>query len=134
MRALVDEPIIDPEQRIVDPHHHHLWPAGPLPYDLDDLLADLRSGHRVERTVFMECRSPHIAPMAPAAFAPVGETEWVAGEAQRSGGVISGIVGHADLRLPNLDEILGAHTNAGRGLFRGIRDARCHARSPPTGS
>ena len=75
-RALVDEPVIDPEQRIVDPHHH-LWPRGPLPYDLADLLADVGSGHRVERTVFMECHAAYRAD-GPAEFAPVGETEWVA--------------------------------------------------------
>ena len=57
-RALVDEPVIDPEERIVDPHHH-LWPSGPLPYDLADLLADVGSGHRIERTVFMECRAAY---------------------------------------------------------------------------
>jgi L-fuconolactonase len=119
-RALVDEPILDPEQRIVDPHHH-LWPAGPLPYSLADLLADVGSGHRVERTVFMECHAAYRTD-GPPALAPVGEIEFVAGEAQRSGGLIAGIVGHADLRLPNLDEILDAHTEAGRGLFRGIRD------------
>jgi predicted TIM-barrel fold metal-dependent hydrolase len=119
-RALVDEPIVDPEQRIVDPHHH-LWPAGPLPYSLADLLADVGSGHRVERTVFMECRAAYRTD-GPPELAPVGETEFVAGEAARSGGLIAGIVGHADLRLPNLDEILDAHEEAGHGLFRGIRD------------
>ena len=60
-RASVDETVVDPEQRIVDPHHH-LWPpGGPLPYSLDELRADVGSGHRVERTVFVECRAvvPH---------------------------------------------------------------------------
>ena len=53
----VDGPVVDPDQRIVDPHHH-LWPAGgALPYSLDDLHADaFGAGHRVERTVFVECR------------------------------------------------------------------------------
>jgi L-fuconolactonase len=124
-RALVDEPVVDPEQRIVDPHHH-LWPSGPLPYSLADLLADVGGGHRIERTVFMECRAAYRTE-GPAAFAPVGETEWVAGEAQGSGGLIGGIVGHADLRLPNLDDVLDAHTEAGCGLFRGIRDALARA-------
>jgi L-fuconolactonase len=124
-RALVDEAVVDPEQRIVDPHHH-LWPAGPLPYSLPDLLADLGCGHRVERTVFMECRASYRTD-GPPELAPVGETEWVAGESARSGGLIAGIVGHTDLRLPNLDDILDAHTDAGAGLFRGIRDALSRA-------
>jgi predicted TIM-barrel fold metal-dependent hydrolase len=124
-RALVDEPVVDPEQRIVDPHHH-LWPRGPLRYNLADLLADVGSGHKVERTVFMECRASYRTD-GPTELAPVGETEFVAAEAQRSGGLIAGIVGHADLRLSNLDEILDAHTEAGGGLFRGIRDALARA-------
>jgi predicted TIM-barrel fold metal-dependent hydrolase len=74
----------------------------------------------------MECRASYRND-GPAAFAPVGETEWVAAEAQRSGGLIAGIVGHADLRQPNLDEILDAHTEAGCGLFRGIRHALARA-------
>ena len=58
-RALVDEPIVDPERRIVDPHHH-LWPtASRLAYGLADLLADVGGGHRVERTVFMECHAAY---------------------------------------------------------------------------
>jgi L-fuconolactonase len=124
-RALVDEPVFDARQRIVDPHHH-LWPSGPLPYNLTDLLADVGSGHKVEQTVFMECRAAYRTE-GPAALAPIGETAWVAAEARRSGGLIAGIVGHADLRLSNLDEILDAHTEAGGGLFRGIRHALSRA-------
>ncbi len=125
-RAQVAEPVIDPDQRIIDPHHH-LWPTGGvLPYTLDDLLADVRCGHRVEHTVFMECRTMYRAD-GPAHLAPVGETEFVAAAAEQSGGVIAGIVGHADLRLAELDEVLDAHVEAGRGLFRGIRDALCRA-------
>ena len=89
-------------------------------------VVDVGSGHNVERTVFMECRAAYRTD-GPAALAPVGETEWVAAEAPRSGGLIAGIVGHADLRQPNLDDILDAHTDAGCGLFRGIRDALARA-------
>jgi predicted TIM-barrel fold metal-dependent hydrolase len=124
-RALVDEPVVDPDQRIVDPHHH-LFPGGPLVYELEDLLADIGDGHRVERTVFMECHVGYRTG-GDAAFAPVGETEFIAAESERSGGLIAGIVGKADLRLPELDEVLDAHEAAGRGLFRGIRDALCRA-------
>ncbi len=124
-RALVDEPVVDPEQRIVDPHHH-LWPAGPMPYDLHDLLADVHAGHKVERTVFMECRAAYRTD-GPPELASVGETEWVAEQSRRSGGLIAGIVGHTDLRRANLDEILDAHVEAGAGLFRGIRDALSRA-------
>ena len=118
-RALVDEPVIDPEQRIVDPHHH-LFPSGPLPYDVDAFLADARSGHRVEQTVYMECGTAYRAD-GPAELAPVGETAYVVDAAVRTGGLIRAMVGRADLRLPNLDDVLDAHADAGRGMFRGIR-------------
>src|SRR4029077_13332607 len=49
--------------------------------------------------------------------------------AARSDGLIAAMVGHVDLRLANLDEILDAHVDAGRGLFRGIRDALSRAES-----
>jgi predicted TIM-barrel fold metal-dependent hydrolase len=95
-------------------------------YGLDELRADVGSGHRVEHTVFMECRAAY-RKSGPTEFAPVGETEFVAAEAQRSGGLIAGIVGHADLGLPNLDDVLDAHTEAGGGRFRGIRHALSRA-------
>jgi L-fuconolactonase len=119
-RALVDEPIVDPDQRMVDAHHH-LWPPGEgMGYGLAELLADVGSGHDVVRTVFVECRSSYRAG-GPPELAPVGETEFVAGAAADSDGLIGGIVAHADLRLAQLDDILDAHADAGRGLLRGIR-------------
>jgi predicted TIM-barrel fold metal-dependent hydrolase len=119
-RALVDEPIVDPGQRMVDAHHH-LWPPGEgMRYGLDELRADTGSGHNVVRTVFVECRSSY-RPDGPPELAPVGETEFVAAAAAESGGLIGGIVAHADLRLPQLDDVLDAHVEAGRGLVRGIR-------------
>ena len=123
---LVEEDVIDADQRIIDPHHH-LWPTGGLlPYAVSDLQADVATGHRVEHTVFMECGASYRAD-GPAEFAPIGETEFVAAAAEESGGLIAGIVGHADLRLANLDAVLDAHVDAGRGLFRGIRDALSRA-------
>jgi predicted TIM-barrel fold metal-dependent hydrolase len=119
-RALVDEPIVDPGQRMVDAHHH-LWPPGEgMAYGLDELAADADCGHDVVRTVFVECRSSYRTE-GPPELAPVGETEFVAGAAALSGGLIGGIVAHADLRLPELDDVLDAHVEAGRGLLRGIR-------------
>ena len=123
---LVEEDVIDADQRIIDPHHP-LWPTGGLlPYAVSDLQADVATGHRVEHTVFMECGASYRAD-GPAEFAPIGETEFVAAAAEESGGLIAGIVGHADLRLANLDAVLDAHVDAGRGLFRGIRDALSRA-------
>jgi predicted TIM-barrel fold metal-dependent hydrolase len=126
----VVEEVVEPDLPIVDPHHH-LWPAGgALPYGLDELHRDTRSGHRVEQTVFVECRAAYAHDGA-AEFTPVGETRFVAGEAQRDASrLISGIVAHADLRSANLDAILDAHDEAASGLFRGIRHALSWAEHP----
>jgi predicted TIM-barrel fold metal-dependent hydrolase len=59
----------------------------------------------------------------------VGESEFVAAAAAESDGLIAAMVGHADLRSPALDDVLDAHVEASRGLFRGIRDALSRART-----
>lgn len=120
----VVEPVADPAARIVDPHHH-LWPVGgALPYGLAELEADTGSGHRIENTVFVECRAAYRT-TGPAHLAPVGETQFVASEATGSRNpLIAGIVAHADLTDGDrLDEVLDAHGEAGLGLLRGIRHA-----------
>jgi predicted TIM-barrel fold metal-dependent hydrolase len=124
------EDIVDPDAPIIDPHHH-LWPAGGgMSYGLDDLLADLGSGHNVVDTVFVECGAAYDR-TATDQTAPVGETLFVTAEAERSGQpVMGGIVAHADLRLPSLDDVLDAHAAAGNGRFRGIRHAGSHALHP----
>jgi hypothetical protein len=57
--------------------HHHLWKARPGAYLLDDLVADLRSGHNVPATVFIQCGSEYRQD-GPAEMRPVGETAFVA--------------------------------------------------------
>jgi len=127
--AQVVEEILEPERPIVDTHHH-LWsrPGGNT-YLLDDLWSDTGSGHNIERTVFMECRSNYLNE-GPEHLRPIGETEFVAEVAAESakGGTgyaeIAAIVSHADLTLGDgVEVVLHAHEEAGRGLFRGIRHA-----------
>ncbi|MBX6373706.1 MAG: amidohydrolase family protein [Acetobacteraceae bacterium] len=121
------EPILEPELPIVDPHHH-LWDRPNWRYMLPDLLADLNVGHNVVATVFVQCRAFHRAD-GPEAMRPVGETEFVNGVAAMSASgqygpakVCAGIVGHADLMLgARVREVLEAHIRAGGGRFRGIR-------------
>ena len=123
---------------IVDPHHH-LWtlddPGGVTgEYTVTQLLADTATVPAVVQTIYMECGSRH-RPDGPEHLRVVGETEFAAAQAELSeaaeGATIAGIVGHADLALPLalLDEVLDAHEVAGRGRFRGIRDALSSA--PP---
>lgn len=127
--------ILDPGREIVDSHHHLWWGAGRGgDYLLADLWADTGSGHRVTRTVFVECGTGYRA-TGPEHLRPVGETEVVATIAEASasgdGATVAAIVAHADLTLPLdvLDEVLDAHEEAGGGRFRGIRDALASA--PP---
>ncbi len=119
--------ILEPGLPIVDPHHH-LWDRPGWRYLLDELLADLASGHNVTATVFVECRSMYRAD-GPQALRPVGETEFVNGVAAMSASglygptrVCAGIVGHADLRLgAAVQAVLEVHLHAGGGRFRAIR-------------
>ena len=67
------EVVLEPELPIVDPHHH-LWQRPGWRYLLDDLLADIDTGHNIVATVFIQCRSMHRA-AGPEELRPVGETE-----------------------------------------------------------
>jgi predicted TIM-barrel fold metal-dependent hydrolase len=123
------EETLEPGLPIVDPPHH-LWdvPDWDTRYLLDELLADLRSGHNIVATVFLQCWSMHRAD-GPESMRPVGETEFVNGIAAMSASgnygptrVCAGIVGTADLQLgERVTEVLEAHIRAGGGRFRGIR-------------
>jgi len=122
----VAEDALDPDRPIVDPHHH-FWQVGPLGrYMLEDWSEDTSSGHRVEKTVFVECHADY-RDEGPESMRPLGETEFVAGLAARSVEIgkaarVRGIVGHVDLRLGSgVEDLLQAHIEAGQGLFRGIR-------------
>ncbi|MGH1469705.1 MAG: amidohydrolase family protein [Cellvibrionaceae bacterium] len=125
----VKEEILDPDRPIIDPHHH-LWTARPNDYLLPDLWDDTESGHNIQKTVFIECHA-HYLKTGPEYLRPVGETEFVteiAEESDRANGKkakIAGIVAHTDLTLDEdlLIEALEAHSLAGKGRFRGIRQA-----------
>jgi len=125
--AARQEEILYPGQRIVDPHHH-LWERPGWRYRLDDILADIRTGHDVRATVLVQARAFHRAD-GPEELRPVGETQYAAGVAAmcESGiygdvRVCAGIVGFADLRRgADAGAVLDAHIAAGNGRFRGIR-------------
>jgi predicted TIM-barrel fold metal-dependent hydrolase len=122
--AKLHEDIIDPAQPIIDPHHH-LWRARPDRYLLEDLAADIQTGHNVLATVFIQCGSDYRTD-GPPELKPVGETEFVVRESEsgRYGALraCAGIVGHADCTLgERIDAVLQAHIEAGGGRFKGIR-------------
>jgi L-fuconolactonase len=120
------EDVLDPDLPIVDPHHH-LWDRPGSRYYLDELLADVNTGHNVVATVFLQCFWAYRTE-GPEEMRPVGETEFVASvaaEAERRKTrtrVCAAIVGHADFRAgERVDDVLEAHVAAAGGRFRGIR-------------
>ena len=121
----LSEEILEPDLPIVDPHHH-LWDHPGSRYLLDDILADVNSGHNIVATVFIQCGSGYRT-SGPEEMRPIGESEFVraiAEEADRRGGktkICAGIVSFADLRLPNVDPVLEGQIAAAGGRFRGIR-------------
>lgn len=152
----MSEPILEPDLPIIDAHHH-LWDhqkpllAGLPPlrhgfmdvlhnvprYLLDEILADLRGGHNICATVYMECGAMYRAG-GPEPMRCVGETEFVNGVAAMTASgtygdvrVAAGIVGHVDLRLGEMaEDVLRAHMAAGGGRFRGIRHIGAHDDDP----
>ena len=125
--AQYTEEIIDPARPIVDPHHH-LWDRGGLRYMIEEMAADIASGHNIIATVYVDCRSMYRA-HGPEAFRPVGEVEFANGVAAMaaSGGygkaaICAGIVSHVNLLLGDgAKAVLEAEIVAGNGRFRGIR-------------
>ncbi len=151
------EAILEPELPIVDPHHH-LWdrPTAILQnlppsdhgfmdiirntprYLVDELLKDLKSGHNIRGTIYMECGAMYRAD-GPDALKCVGETEFVNGVAAMTASGLygevracAGIVGHVDLRLGAdvVEDVLRSHIAAGHGRFRGIRHSASYDADP----
>ncbi|MSQ06553.1 MAG: amidohydrolase [Dehalococcoidia bacterium] len=130
--ALTQEPTLEPELPICDPHHH-FWDmrSGSIPYQrylLHELAADINSGHNIRSTVFIEARSMLRAD-GPVEMKPVGEVEFVQGLASASasglygpGRAAAAIIGHADLKLGDkVVPVLEALKAASPNRFRGIR-------------
>jgi L-fuconolactonase len=130
--ALTQEPTLEPQLPICDPHHH-FWDFRPasVPYQrylLHELAADITSGHNVRSTVFIEARSMYRAD-GPVEMKPVGEVEFVQGLAAASasglygpGRAAAAIIGHADLKLGDgVKPVLEALQAASPNRFRGIR-------------
>jgi predicted TIM-barrel fold metal-dependent hydrolase len=119
------EPVIDPALPIIDPHHH-LWHRPAERYLAEDLLRDLRDGHNIRATVFVQCRSMYYTDGL-AELRPVGETAWVeavAGAADPAGPrIAAGIVCMADLMLGDaVRPVLEAHLAASPTRLRGVRN------------
>ena len=132
--AATQEPALEPERPIIDPHHH-LWDRPGNRYLLHDLIEDLSSGHNIRATVFLECREMYRAE-GPPELRSLGETTFVAGVAAMSESgkygpakACAGIIGNVDFRIGSRAKgVLEQHIVASGGRFRGIRNgATWHA-------
>jgi L-fuconolactonase len=145
------EPIIEPDLPIIDAHHHlWFWPEAVLTamerqesiaaralaptfrhharYMFDEFMADARSGHNIRASVHVDAEAMYRV-SGPEAMRSVGEVEFVNGVAAMAASGLfgdvkacAGIVGGVDLKLGDVvDDILGAHVQAGGGRYRGVR-------------
>lgn len=127
------EEAIDPDLPIVD-SHHHLYDRPGVRYLLGDMLSDIRCGHNIRASIYVQARSM-LRAAGPESQRHIGETEFANGVAAMCASgkygdvrLCAGIVGFADLRLGDeLEPILNAHIVAAGGAanklgrFRGIR-------------
>ncbi len=122
-----NETIIDPERPIIDAHHH-LFDKPALTYMLDEYLDDIRAGHNIVASVYVEASAFHSVD-GPEVLRPLGEVEFANGVGAMcaSGAygdirLCAGIVGYADLRMgERVGWLFDRAMAAAPQRFRGIR-------------
>lgn len=122
-----DEVILEPDLAIVD-SAHHLFDRPALKYMLDDYLKDVRSGHRIVASIYVETLA-FARPDGPELLRPLGEVEFANGVGAMSDSGVYGdcricaaIVGHADLRHgEQVGELLDQSLARAPERFRGVR-------------
>ena len=120
------EEIIEPDIEIVD-SHHHIWSQPGNHYSIEDLSADVLTGHKVLATVFVQAFYGYRS-TGPEALRCVGETEQIeaaANQARKQGSTFApcaAIVGFADLMLGSgVRDVLNEHQAASPSRFCGVR-------------
>jgi predicted TIM-barrel fold metal-dependent hydrolase len=139
----LEEPVLEPELAIVDPHHH-LWLRNGYLYLMPELAEDLGSGHNIAATVFAECHSMY-RQGGPEAERSLGESEFVRGQAAISAAgqfgparACAAMFGNVDMTLGGaVAPLLERHIEAAGGRFSGVRystgwdaDERIHNVAP----
>lgn len=130
------EDVLDPTRPIIDAHHH-FWDRSAPYLEPQQLVQDLRCGHDIRGTVYVECSSMYRADGDPR-FASVGEVEYANGVAAifASGyhgptRACAGIVGRVDLTLGGFaEEVMRACIACAPDRFRGIRQMAAWDASP----
>jgi len=121
------EEALEPTLPIIDPHHH-IWDAPGWRYLFEDFLADVRAGHNIRSTVYVQCYSMY-RKGGPRELRALGETEFANGcAAMAASGVYGetricdGIVGMVDMMQGAAARgILEKHMTIAGGRFKGIR-------------
>jgi predicted TIM-barrel fold metal-dependent hydrolase len=122
------EAVLDPDLPIVDAHQH-FWERTNTSYFLNDFLADLRTGHNVVATVFVECSTMYRA-TGPEELRPVGEVEFANGIAAMSASGLYGPVRIAEGIVAHADMTLGDRCRACAGSARSRRRRALSRRAP----
>lgn len=125
-RALLREDILEPERPIIDAHHH-FWDRGGERYVLEDYLADVRAGHNIRASVYVECGS-HYRSDGPEMMNRLGEVEFANEQGVRAATLMpdakicGAIVGTADLTHgAEIAQLLDAEVAASPERLRSIR-------------
>jgi L-fuconolactonase len=133
--ALRAEEVLDPQQPIIDAHHH-LWNRSG-PYLVPQLLEDLACGHDIRGTVYVEGSYMYRTTGDPR-FASVGEVAFANDVAERFASgmhgdvrACAGIVGKVDLTLGAFaEEVMLASLHSAPDRLKGIRHMAAWDASP----
>lgn len=128
--------ILDPDLPIIDSLHHLFIRPG-VHYLVEDYLADARTGHRIEASIFMQAGS-FLRADGPAELRGLGEVEFANGQgAMAASGQLgtvqacAAIVGQVDLRLGDAAaRFLDAAMERAPDRFRGVRQGANHSDDP----
>lgn len=127
--ALTQEPVLAPEQPILDAHHH-MWDRPEGRYRSEELMQDLGQGHDIRASIYVQCRTGYRA-LGPAELQPVGEIETILDWGRATPDHPTGIIGFADLQLgAAVRPVLEALAEAGQGKLCGIRNTTAYHADP----
>lgn len=127
--SLTQEPAIDAQQPIFDAHHH-LWDRPEGRYQCPEFVDDIRQGHDVRASLYVQCRTGYRT-TGPEALRSLGEVETILDWGKDTPCHPVGIVAHADLQLgADVQMALSALQEVGQGRVVGIRNSTAYHPDP----